>query len=84
MGYMKNTKFLFWQISRGYGDTTIDDMEPTIVQDFLTLVQAMKKKDGSVLKTLQKHGYQTVDEKISFAKYQKILERLTFDVIQQS
>ena len=81
---MKNTKFLFWQISRGYGDITIDDCEPTLVADFLAFVQAAKKEDGSVLKCLQKNGYQTVEEKISREAWVKMISSMQFFVIEEN
>jgi hypothetical protein len=53
---MGNARVLFWQIARADAEITLDDAEPRLPEDFTTFVQSCKKKDGSILKTLQRNG----------------------------
>lgn len=71
---------MFYSLARGDKYFTIDDAEPRLSDDFLAVVQAAKKAEGSMLKLLQSHGFHNVEQPISRKKWRKMLKSLKFYV----
>jgi hypothetical protein len=69
---------LFWAFVREEADVLIDDADPGLVEDMTGFVQACKKANSSVLKTLQKHNFTTLEQRITKKKYREICKSMQF------
>lgn len=83
LGYMGNSRLLFWAIGRGRKFVLIDDFEPQLVDDFVSFVRAARQGAGSVMKLLQKFGFRNIEQPVSRGVWKKMLDSLAFFTLEE-
>ena len=78
IGFLENTRVLFWQLGKGEKEIALEDFEPNLAEDFESLARAFKKKAGSVLKVLQNYNFVNVEDKVDRATFENMCLHLPF------